>query len=364
MSFTRLDPTDFVVSSDSVTAPAWSNNVTVLTTFYTASASTTGSYYIDVYNLPITNASSSVQFSIAYGRSDGSGSAPLNTLVPVNTPTRISFGQYRNLIYGDAESKVNFGGLNTASVDLIALQVDRNRYKESLFPGTFNLYLSGSDATFPLKLTDNSNQVTTVTYVDGGRVFDIISGSNGVATSAAALSGGTKGYTASGSYGLYLPDIGLILLNPSALVLPSTAGGLGLSLISGSSTTGDASANMNNIFKAVNSGSYFALNSQETISSDFSVYSGQWVLLSFVRSGSSIKIYANTTDITETAGTHVNPVSNTTNPLVLNAVTQFASTVDSFVLDAYFASFMMYSKALSVSELSRNFDSTRRRFSL
>ena len=269
MSFTRLDPTDFVVSSDSVTAPAWSNNVTVLTTFYTASASTTGSYYIDVYNLPITNASSSVQFSIAYGRSDGSGSAPLNTLVPGNTPTRISFGQYRNLIYGDAESKVNFGGLNTASVDLIALQVDRNRYKESLFPGTFNLYLSGSAATFPLKLTDNSNQVTTVNYVDGGRVFDIISGSNGVATSAAALSGGTKGYTASGSYGLYLPDIGLILLNPSALVLPSTAGGLGLSLISGSSTTGDASTNMNNIFKAVNSGSYFALNSQETISSDY-----------------------------------------------------------------------------------------------
>ena len=269
MSFTRLDPTDFVVSSDSVTAPAWSNNITVLTTFYTASASTTGSYYIDVYNLPTSNVSSSVQFSIAYGRADGSGSAPLNTLVLGNTPTRINFGQYRNLIYGDAESNVNFGGLNTASVDLIALQIDRNRYKESLFPGTFNLELSGSSATFPLKLTDNSNQVTTVNYVDGGRVFDIISGSNGVATTASPLSGGTKGYTASGSYGLFLPDIGLILLNPSALVLPSAAGGLGLSLISGSATIGDSSTNMNNIFKAINSGSYFALNSQETISSDY-----------------------------------------------------------------------------------------------
>lgn len=105
-------------------------------------------------------------------------------------------------------------------------------------------------------------------------------------------------------------------------------------------------------------------NIQETISSDFSVYSGQWVLLSFVRTGSSVKIYANTTDITETAGTHVNPVSNTTNPLVLNAVTQFASTVDSFVLDAYFSSFMMYNKALSASELSTNFNSMRRRFNL
>lgn len=132
MSFTRLDASDFVVSADSVTAPAWSNNVTTLTSFFTASANLTGSYYIDVYNTTFTSNTASVQFSIAYGREDGSGSAPLNTLVPENTPTRITFGQYRNLIYGDAESAVNFGGLNTSSVDLIAIQVDRNRYKEAL----------------------------------------------------------------------------------------------------------------------------------------------------------------------------------------------------------------------------------------
>ena len=64
MSFTRLDPTDFVVSSDSVTAPAWSNNVTVLSSFYTASASTTGSYYLDVYNAPITSTTSSIHLTL------------------------------------------------------------------------------------------------------------------------------------------------------------------------------------------------------------------------------------------------------------------------------------------------------------
>jgi len=270
MSFTRLDPSDFVISTDSVTAPAWSNNVPTLASFFTASASTTGSYYIDVYNLSTTNPSSSTQFSIAYGRSDGSGSAPLNTLVVGKTPTRINFGQYRNLIYGDSETNVNFGGLNTASVDLIALQIDRNRYKESLFPGTFNVVFSGSAAgTTPLKLTDNSNQVSTINFLDGGRVFDIISGSNGVATTASPLSGGTKGYTASGSYGLFLPDIGLILLNPSALILSTALGGVGLVLNSGSSTVGDSSTNMHNIFKMINSGSSFSLNSQETISSDY-----------------------------------------------------------------------------------------------
>ena len=129
MSFTRLDPTDFVVSSDSVTAPAWSNNVTVLSSFYTASAANTGSYYIDVYNAPITTTTSSIQFSIAYGNSLGSGSAPINPLILQNTPSRITFGQYRNLVYGDAESAVNFGTGNTASIDLIALPIDRNRYK-------------------------------------------------------------------------------------------------------------------------------------------------------------------------------------------------------------------------------------------
>ena len=36
MSFTVLAPTDFVVSSDSVTAPAWSSNTPTLATFFTA----------------------------------------------------------------------------------------------------------------------------------------------------------------------------------------------------------------------------------------------------------------------------------------------------------------------------------------
>lgn len=265
MSYTRLDATDFVVSVDSVTAPAWSNNVTALTQFFTASANVTSSYYIDVYNSTYTDATSSVQFSIAYGNSQGSGSAPINSLVPLNTPSRVTFGQYRNLIYGDAESSVNFGGLNTSSVDLIAIQIDRNKYKEALFPGTFNLYLSGSGT---VKLTDNSNQVSTITYVDGGRIFNIISGSNGVATTSTALSGGTKGYTASGSYGLFLPDIGLILLNPKALTLPAADGGIGLSLSYGS-TSGDSSINHLNIYSAIKGGGYFALNSQETISSNY-----------------------------------------------------------------------------------------------
>jgi hypothetical protein len=265
MSFTRLDPTDFVVSADSVTAPAWSNNVTTLTSFFTADPSTTGSYYVDVYDGATSSPSASIQFSVAYGHYAGSGSAPLNSVVIGKSPTRITFGQFRNLIYGDAESAVNFGTGNTNSPDLIAIQIDRNKYKESLFPGTFNLTLTG---TGTVNLTDNSNDVSTITYVDGGRVYDIVSGSNGTAKNSPTLTGAAQGYTVSGSYGLFLPDIGLILLNPGALSLANNAGGISTSF-NPANTVAASSANNNLIYTIINSGARFQLNSQETISSDY-----------------------------------------------------------------------------------------------
>jgi hypothetical protein len=266
MSFTALAPSDFVVSSDSVTAPAWSTNIPTLATFFTAS-SADKTYYLDVYNTGSNLSNSAIQFSIAYGQIYGSGSAPINSLVPGVSPTRINFGQYRNIIFGDAETNFNFGTGNTASLDLIAVQIDRNRYKESLFPGTFNLGLKvGSDS---LNLTDNSKDVSTVTFVDGGRVYNIVSGSNGSAQSTPLVSGSSaKGYTASGSYGLFLPDIGLIVLNPKALGCPVGQGGLAITL---SATTNAAAniANLQTVYQAISASANFQLNSQETISSDY-----------------------------------------------------------------------------------------------
>lgn len=266
MSFTKLDPTDLVVSSDSVTAPAWSTNIPTLTSFFTGSNISASNYYIDVYNTSSALTNSAIQFSIAYGRFDGSGSTPLNSLVPQNTPTRINFGQYRNIVYGDNEQNINFGVGNTASIDLFAIAIDRNRYKESLFPGTFNLTLTSGSST--LKLTDNSLDTTTITYLDCGRAFDIISGSNGTSANTPLISGAPgKGYTLTGSYGKFLPDIGLILLNPGALRAPTSQGGLGMGLYTTSNTTNY----LNNLelLKVIQLGGNFQLNSQETISSDY-----------------------------------------------------------------------------------------------
>ena len=269
MSFTPIASSDFVVSSDSVTAPAWSTNAQTLTSFFTASANLTSSYYLDVYNTTYNASNAAVQFSVAYGHIYGSGSAPLNTLVPQNTPSRITFGQYRNLIYGDATANVNFGTGNTSSLDLIAIPIDRNRYKGNLFPGTFNLSLKYGSYAQTLFLTNNYNDVSTVTYLDCGRAYNIISGSNGTAVNSPLLTGApAKGYTASGSYGLFLPDIGLILLNPKALSLPTAGGGLAIPFTT-STAASSGWVNQDLIYQTINSGSSFTLNSEETISSDY-----------------------------------------------------------------------------------------------
>lgn len=286
MSFTRLNPTDFVISSDSVTAPAWSSNQPTLYSFFTASVIPTstisaGAFYLNVYQTQSTATGAAIQFSIAYGNIVGSGSQWYNPLVAGYSPSLTTYRQYETLVYGPALSGsiqgFNFGGAATSAPDIFALNVDRNRYKENLFPGTFNIGISGSAGN--IQLTDNSNDVTVVSYLDCGRVFNLVSGSNGKAASVTPAGAAAPGYTPSGSYGFFLPDIGVIILNASALALGQALGGVGLVLDrqnygSGSYTLAASasytSTNNTTLFQAVSrSAAGFQLNSQETISSDY-----------------------------------------------------------------------------------------------
>ena len=255
MSFKRLDPEDFLVSIDSVTATAWSTNNPTLTTFFTSSVtSTNDSYYKNVYQTGSTVSGSAVQFAIAYGNKLGSGSANFNDLVPGVSPTRTVYGQYRNLIYGDENAQFIFGTV-TAS-DFWAISIDRARYKEHLLKGTFNLKLTGSSGTVgALVLTDNSGMVSTDTYLDCGRVYQIISGSNGVAYT------GTGYSPSSGSYGLFLPDIATIILNPLALSQSIN--------LSPSRSNDSDGLNIQRLFAAVSGAASFQLNSEETVTSDY-----------------------------------------------------------------------------------------------
>lgn len=269
MSYIPLNAEDFVVSADSITSTLWSNNSSTLTSFFTSST-TTNNPYLPVYAVnPISNTTALPQFSLAYGHFDGTGSAPINSTVASLSPTRITYGQFRTLINGDENTNFNFGAGNINSPDIYVININRANYKEKLFLGTFNLWLSGSDGTNQslIKLTNNSLSTTTVNYCDAGRVFDIVSGSNGVTTTS-NLPGVNAGYTTSGSYGMFLPDVGLIVLNPRALALSASEGGIGLQTDTG--LTSNALGNINRgLHRALSLGSNFQLNSEETITSDY-----------------------------------------------------------------------------------------------
>ena len=270
MSFVSLNASDFVVSADSITSTLWSGGVPTLNNFFTSSATSSFNFFLDVFQTSSVRSDAEVQFSIAYGEVEGSGSAPFNNLVTGSSPSKVSYGQYRTLVNGDENTNFSFGTGNTDSRDIYVLNINRARYKEKIFPGTFNLVLSGSDGTNParIQLTDNSKDVTALTFTDAGRVFDIVSGTNGSAVSTAVTGGVTAGFTPSGSYGKFLPDVGLIILNPRALALSQSLGGVGLTINDDLTDTAMV-ANNSNLYESIKLAQTFSLNSEETITSDF-----------------------------------------------------------------------------------------------
>ena len=273
MSFKRLDPEDFILSVDSITAPLWSTNNPALNTFFTSStqeASTAGDYYLSVYQTGSALSGSEVQFDVAYANKFGSGSVLFNSIASLsNSPTKTVYGQYRALVLGDENADFIFG--NFTGSDFGVISIARNRYKESLFPGSLTLRLSGSLGS--MILTDDSQYTTTNVFTDAGRIYNLISGSAGVRTAAVGTTAvNSNGWSInSGSYGWFLPDIGTILLNVAALSGSLAAGGIGLAVSRSNNTDG---FNNQKLFRAI-SGTFattaptFSLNSQETVTSDY-----------------------------------------------------------------------------------------------
>ena len=258
MGFKRLDAEDFVVSADAVQGVAWSTGAPTLTQFFTSSvqyAGSSGDYYLSIFQTGSGDSSAAVQFDIAYADILGSGSALFNPGITGKSPSSTIYGQYRSLVLEDETAGFIFGdGTNTLSANNFwAISVERARYKEKLFPGTFNLHLSSSNGL--IKLTDNSGDTKIQTFLGSNRVLQVVSGSNGNAFD-------TTGFVAnSGSYGLFLPDIGTVILNPYAISQSIH--------VDADRTETTNGINNRTLYNAINLGANFQLNSEETITSDY-----------------------------------------------------------------------------------------------
>jgi hypothetical protein len=234
MSFSRYNTDDQVISSETVVRGLWSGDSNLLNSFYTASTYT--EYYLDIYNQPVAS-SGSVQFSIQYGNLQGSGSAAINSSVSGSSPSRIVYGQYRNLIYGTEDTNFSFTGSITSS-QIYVINVARARYKESLLPGSFELALSAS-VIGSIKLVDDSTTTSVSRFLGENRYYNIVSGTlaNGVFSTAT-------------NYGFLFPDLGVAILN-------------------GASFPVSASNNALQLYKAIIATGSFKLQSSETVSSTY-----------------------------------------------------------------------------------------------
>lgn len=265
MSFKRFDPDDFLVSAESITAGAWSNNASTLdgTDFFTDAtqeASDSYKYYLSVYNSNAA-ATKEVQFNIAYGNSLGSGSKYFNSNIPSKSPTSTVYGQFQNIVLGDEDTDFTFG--TVTKNDFYAVTVERARFKGSMLPGTNTLTFGDGSGSLLLTLTDNSKVATALTFNEAGRVFQLVSGSNGDIYTGRNANGY---HPDSGSYGLFLPDIGTYILNAAALDGDKDGGGLALGTERAPDT---ANANTKRLFSYISGGADFTLNSQENLTSDF-----------------------------------------------------------------------------------------------
>ncbi len=273
--YTRFQNTDIVTrEAQELVTSTWTNNTNNLQVAHTASSqasfntqTSSGHFYIDVYNEHTSSASSEVQYALSYGHRYGSGSPDFtnDTGSFGISATRTVYNQYRQLHFNDDTKFFEFGTHTPDSVYVI--NINRSRYKQRLTLGSLNLQISGASTGHAgmstIKLTDDS--VTNGQAGDSnlGPVYNIVSGSNGV------LSGSkTNQLTINASastYGNFYPESGLIILNADAFtgsINPAYAH-------SGSNQAVDQQKVHERMLRHISSSQSFIVDTTEEVNSQF-----------------------------------------------------------------------------------------------
>lgn len=249
MSFNRLQPEDFLISADSIAAGAWTGNVPTLGEFYTSSvqeAATSGQYFLNVYQSESVLTESEVQFAVAYGNSNGSGSLLFDSNIDGRSPSSVVYGQFQNIILGDESTSFTYGDTTPATQHFYAISVNRARYKGNILPGSLTLKLDSGFA-----ITDDSANTNTVSFNEAGRVFNLRSGSAGTVYDTDPV-----------YYGLFLPDIGTLILDGVAI-------GSQVSALNPGVASNTNEENPKKLFDQIVAQAQFTLNSEEKITSDY-----------------------------------------------------------------------------------------------
>ena len=292
-----------------VTAGLWSDDAGELTTFYTSSAQNTTSteYYLNVYEYnPAVTTSAEINFAVAYGHVNGSGSVDLATNQDSLVASKGTYYQYKSILLEYGETKFSFNnniGTTTDSNDIYVINVQRNRYRESMDSGNWELHLSGSNGLF--KLIDDSGKKFSDTAGKAGRVFNVVSGALNLGTENAATIYSTTETVTGQGFGKFYPDRGIIILNPKAIgsMVGTVKDGTGnlIGNLSGSASTATEQYNHTRLFYAISgSGNFEARRTENVHTQHF-----------FVRATNREFNYSNNPTYVNTDGTFVESSFNT-----------------------------------------------------
>jgi hypothetical protein len=232
-----------------VTTGMWTNDSGSLNSFFTSSTqanATSGQYYYNVYNAnPATDSSAEIQYAVAYGHVDGSGSVDLATDDNSLLATKATYAQYRSMLLDNPTQKFQFengSGVATDANGIYIINIARARFREEMDAGNWSLKLSGSNGLFTF--IDDSGKKFGDTLGKAGRVFKLVSGSLNLGTQSDATVVSTTASNGLG-YGTFYPDKGIIVLNAAAI--GATIGNVGEvgfnntgSLVGGLDTTHEA----------------------------------------------------------------------------------------------------------------------------
>ena len=257
-----------------VTTGLWSGDLGSLTSFYTSSTqsgSVSAQYYYNVYETnPQTDSSAEVQFAVAYGHVDGSGSVTLSNNDNSLLASKATYAQYRSMLLDPTDTKFSFengSNIATDSNDIYVINVARNRYREKIDAGNWSLKISGSSGLFTF--IDNSGKKFSDENGLSGRVFKVVSGSLNLGTQNEATVNSTTSSNGLG-YGLFYPDRGIIVLNPSAVGAIAgnvwNDGGQVIGNLSGSASTSAERYNHKRLYYAIKAGGDFEMRRTENIS--------------------------------------------------------------------------------------------------
>ena len=211
--FQTFDQDDRIIETTKVTTGYFSDGGGILEGSDMVTSSLTASqeqYYVNVRK----SGQTADEFSVTFGNRDGSGSSD------VTGHTKAIYQYYADLVlFPDEIETVGFQFVSGSTENnIFVLSAERARMKDRLNRKNWTMTLGGSgslavDAAKALTLTDDSAyQVATPTPV--GNRYNIISGTLGTAYH---LNATASYYSADQPFGYFYPNLGLIVLNGTAL---------------------------------------------------------------------------------------------------------------------------------------------------